>query len=513
MKKRIFWILYAVFAITLVALGVWLQDYVKGVLKAYEAAQPEVVVEQQLEKIKAAAAEDTLEDIISFAEIKQAAYDIDFSAFREYKDKLKNAKELTYKIKNGYSETEQQFHILADEEIVAVLTLESVKEEIKLAILKVNEWRVKDTTPVLTLTHYDYIVDVPAGFQVTINGTGLSNPQKAENGWDTYVVETLYSEPEIKIYDAHGKEALYDIVDNHVTPIVHTYSLKLPQGFSVSAGGKVQEGVTVGEEIQYSITTLYETLELTDAYGHRMEYKGGDSIYTYDYKITIPSNFKISVNGSAVEGSWTEIKENSKYQYPAEYAKMPGIATYEIKNSLYEPEVEIYDNLDQKVECVFENYAFEVTEQAALSAVPEEIAAQVDVLEVAKIWSNFLTRDLTGSQNGFGTVKQYFITDSYYYNVAYQYAVGVDITFMFGHLINDPPYTEESVTNFISYGENLFSCDIHFIKHMYAKRDTSKKDVTDTTNSTFYFLKYDETDDGVDNGRWVILDIQEIISE
>ena len=494
-------------------LAAWAVNYVKEVLREYEAAQPEVVVEQQLEKIKAAAAADTLEEMISFTPIKQAEYDIDISDFREYKDKLKNAKELTYKIKAGYSETEQQFHILADDEVVAVLTLESVKEEIKLAILKVNEWQVKSTMPVLTLTNYDYTVDVPKGFLVTINGTGLSNPQETENGWETYVVETLYSEPEIKIFDAYGKEALYDIVDNHVTPIVHTYSLKLPKGFSVSAGGRVQEGITAGDEIHYSITSLYETLVLTDAHGNSIEYKGGDSIYTYDYVVTIPENFPISVNGKAAEDYRTELKENDIYQYPAEYADMPRIATYEIKQALCEPEIEIYDNLNQKVECVFTNYAFEVTGQTGLDTVPEEIAAQVDVLEVAKIWSNFLTRDLAGAQNGFATVKQHFITDSYYYNVAYQYAVGIDITFMFGHVLDNPPYTEERVTNFISYGENLFSCDVHFVKHMKDKKDRTEEEITDTMNSTFYFLKYDETDDGKDNARWVILDIQEILSE
>ena len=36
---------------------------------------------------------------------------------------------------------------------------------------------------------------------------------------------------------------------------------------------------------------------------------------------------------------------------------------------------------------------------------------------------------------------------------------------------------------------------------------------TDEMNSTFYFMYYDETDDGKENPRWVILDIQEILSK
>ena len=117
MKKKVFWIVYVCFVVVLVALGYSALNYVKGVLREYEAAQPERVVEQQIEKIKAAAAKDTLEEVITFQKLEQAEYDIDISDFREYKDKLKNAKELTYKMKHGYSETEQQFHILADEEV------------------------------------------------------------------------------------------------------------------------------------------------------------------------------------------------------------------------------------------------------------------------------------------------------------------------------------------------------------------------------------------------------------
>ena len=148
-----------------------------------------------------------------------------------------------------------------------------------------------------------------------------------------------------------------------------------------------------------------------------------------------------------------------------------------------------------------------------MDTVPEKIAAQVDALEIAKTWSNFLTRDLEGSKNGFGTVKQLFITDSYYYNVAYEYATGIDISFMFGHVLENPPYTEEKVSNFVSYGENMFSCDVHFIKHMKDKKDRTEEEITDIMNSTFYFLFYDETNDEVENPRWVVLDIQEIVSE
>ena len=57
----------------------------------------------------------------------------------------------------------------------------------------------------------------------------------------------------------------------------------------------------------------------------------------------------------------------------------------------------------------------------------------------------------------------------------------------------------------------MFSCDIYFIKHMYLT--SYKMDVDDVMNSTFYFMNYDDTEDGKDNPHWVIIDIQENLSE
>lgn len=512
MKKNIFWIAYIVLVLVLVAAGFCAVGYVNNVLEEYESSQPEQEAEKVLERLREAAAEDTLEEIITFYEVEQAEYDIDISDFREYKDKIKNAKELGYKIKAGYSETEQQFSILADGEVVAVLTLESAREEVLLAILTVSDWQVKSVTPVITLENYDYTVEVPECFRVTINGTELKNPVKsAVDGWETYVVETLYSEPEIKIYDTCGTEAVYDIVDNYVKPIVYSYSLRLPQGFLVSAGGQVQEGKTEGEEIFYSVVTVHDVLELTDAYGNCMEYKGGDTIYTYDYVVKIPENFRLSVNGREASGYQTGTEENSRYQYCEEYTDMPGIAVYEIREALCEPELEIYDNLNKKVDGKFENYTFELTEQTGLETIPEEVAAKVDVLEIAKMWSKLMTNDLQGTQKGFGTMKEYLITDSYLYNVAYKWVTNIDSTFTADHVLDNPPFSDEKVTNYVSYGEHLFSCDISFVKHMDLASRNMK--VTDEMNSRFYFMYYDETDDGKDNPRWVILDIQEILSE
>ncbi len=449
MKKKIFWTGYAVFVVLLLLLGTMAVRYVNRVLLDYEASQPEKAVESRIELIKEAAKNDTLDEVITFYEIEQAEYDIDISDFREYKDKIKNAKEISYKIKTGYSETQQQFYLLADGEAVAVLTLESLNEEIKLAILKVNEWQVASVTPILALKNYEYTLEVPKNFKVTVNGVEVNNPVPSQtDGWEVYALEPLYYEPEILIFDTHGNQ---------------------------------------------------------------VEYKAGEPVYTYDYVVKIPDNFTMKVNGKDALEYKTGTAANSDYKYCAEYAMMPEIVTYEIKNAVCEPEIEIYDNLNQPVDCVFENYAFVRTKQAALDTIPEEILDKVNVLEIAQMWSKLMTDDLKGAKHGFDTIKKYLITDSYLYNVAYQYVTSVDITFVATHVLENPPFSGEKITNYVSYGDNLFSCDIYFLKHMDLYTRNIK--TTDEMNSTFYFMYYDETDDGKDNPRWVILDIQEILSK
>ena len=122
-----------------------------------------------------------------------------------------------------------------------------------------------------------------------------------------------------------------------------------------------------------------------------------------------------------------------------------------------------------------------------------------------------MTGDLAGGRKGFDTMKQYLIKNSYLYNIAYKWVTTADGTYTPRHTLNTPPFTEEKVSNYISYGDNIFSCNIYFIKQMHLT--SHDMDVEDVMNSTFFFMKYDDTGDGIDNPHWVITDIQENLSE
>lgn len=509
MKKGIFWKSYGIYVATLLILMILAVASVTKVLVDYEAAQPEKAVEAHIETIKDAIVNGTLEESMLFAELNTGDYDVADSDVEEFKNKVKNAKELSYKVKTGgYSETEKSFYILADDEVIAEITLESSNEQIVLAILTVSDWNVKSVTPAFT----NYAIDVPKGFEITVNGTALTNPEESsKEGWERYVVKMLVNDPEVKIHDPYGMEVRFHNLNGQITPVVYSYELTFPKGFTVAVGECVIEGVEDGENMLYAFSTASDVLKLADAHGNTMDYKSGDSVYVYDYVVTIPDNFKISINGKDASGYITETKVNEKYQYCAEHVEMPKQVTYSMNDILVEPKCEIYDNLNQKVDYVFVNNSFVISEQVGGGEIPADVADKDEMLEIAQTWSKFMTDDLDGSQHGFATMKKYLIKDSYLYKVAYRWATSIDITFTSNHILEDPAFTDVKIGNYINYGNNVFSCDISFKKHMFLVK--TKEQVIDEMNSTFYFMLYDGTKDGKDNPTWVILDIREIISK
>ena len=506
--KKVFWAMYIVLVIGLIIVGSKAVAYVNNVLEEYEASQPEKLVEEQLELLKEASASNTLESLITFPEIELAEYDKSVMDFKEYKTKLANATEFTYQIKTGtFSETGQLYQIFADEEPVAVMELESTHEEIQLAILKMMDWKVKSITPVLTLTNYDYTITVPEGFRVLVNGFEIKNPETTGTDGVTYSLEKLYSEPEITIYDTFEHPVEYNIVDNHVTPVVNKYTLSLPHTFSVYAGDTKLTGTENGNETIYSVTTGYEALKITDLYGNSMDYTGKENIYAYDYEFSVPDNFTVTANGKDLSEYLVAKTDNKAYQYCEEYTTMPKQNHYQLNNSMMELQFEIFDNLGQKAEYVMQNGKFEIVEQAGLEKIPAEVADEEEIMKIAKTWSFFMTRDLDGANYGFNTIKKYLVKDSYLYKVAYKWATGIDITLTSAHNTEDNYFKNEQITNFIKYNDEMFSCDISFVKYMYLYK--KKIWVDDPTNSTFYFLKQGTGEDA----HWVIVDIQEIIAD
>lgn len=227
---------------------------------------------------------------------------------------------------------------------------------------------------------------------------------------------------------------------------------------------------------------------------------------SYDYTISVPSDYKVTINGVALNESYRtgNVVENPDFANVSEYVTMPSLVEYKVTELVNEPEIKVYNAAGEEIEYTpDENGNITVDYQKASSEMPQEYYD--DALKMAQTWEDFLTRDLSGDNYGLGTIQQYLIKDSYYWDIAESYAHGVDITFISNHTMLDPPYSNISITDYISYGENCYSCHIYFEKNMYLTKTGETR--VDTIDSTFYFVKYDDSDDGVDNPHWAIVDM------
>lgn len=227
----------------------------------------------------------------------------------------------------------------------------------------------------------------------------------------------------------------------------------------------------------------------------------------YEYDITYPSAFRVTVNGQELsEAEYTGENPIDGFEYEAEYVKMPVMLSYHIKNLLSIPDIRAYNNLGEEIPVEAVENSVLVKPDFASSEFPGDLKKQVDVLKIAETWSRFLTRDLSGPRNGLEEARAHFIPGSYFWNMAYDYATGIDITFVSGHRLDS--FTDEAVTDYIRYNDDCFSCIVSFKKNMTLTRSGSAR--TDVFNSRLFFVLYDGTDDGIDNPGWYITDMQAV---
>ncbi len=208
----------------------------------------------------------------------------------------------------------------------------------------------------------------------------------------------------------------------------------------------------------------------------------------YSYEITIPSDYKLFIND--IEASNDDIIEEGDIkglENVTEYAEISKSKTYKINNLVYEADIKIKDdnnklvNYENKDNKIIVNKEFK--KYATYDDLKKDLNSDFDVLGLAENWSLFLTKD-----RSFNSLLTYFIKDSYMYNRAYQYAHGIDITFVSNHRLKNPTFTNESVTNCIMYNENVFSCEVKLEKNMVVNGN----DRVDTMHERMYFVNYND---------------------
>lgn len=223
-----------------------------------------------------------------------------------------------------------------------------------------------------------------------------------------------------------------------------------------------------------------------------------------NYTIQIPDTYTVTVNGTRLNSDYLTgtTVENPEFANVSLYVKMPFQVEYEVTGLLNEPDIRVFDEGGKEA-------AFTLDESGNVFAVGNDTAPipderYDDALKMAQAWENFLTRDLGGAGNGMSAIQKYLIKDSYYWNIAKNYARSPDITFISQHTVSNHPYSNIEISDYISYGEDCYSCHIYFEKNMILESGARR---VNTINSTFYFVKYDDTDDEIDNPHWAIADM------
>ncbi len=281
----------------------------------------------------------------------------------------------------------------------------------------------------------------------------------------------------------------------------------IPESITVSINGNKLSGTPDGEgNIKYSLSVFSDTvIDFTDSFGYTEQQKGSIRSKFASLTFTVPSNFEVLIDGvEDAETIKTGTSPISQLSYVAEYTEVPCLCEYSIlyipRPDNSKPPVKVKDNLGNIIQLPTSG-KIEIREQSSLPFVPEDILNEARVLTFAENWSLFMTNDLAG---GLGAISGSLIKDSYLYEVAYKWATGVDRTFTSIHRLYNPPFADEKIYNYVRYSEDFFSCDVHLVKKM---RIANGLDVDDVLSKRLFFVKYDATNDGIDNPKWVVADM------
>lgn len=510
-KKLTFKTAYFIYLGVLVVLVALASLYVSRLLQKYEDTRPEKYVENAIEELSNKAAEGTLWQtyFLPEFEFEMSEYEMGLDVQAEYVSCLLE-RETEYAVKSGdYPEDELYYLVTCDGAKVAEVKLKAKGPAVtKLAILSYREWNVEYIKPIIEKN--DYTLVVPEDFSVKANDIVLDLEDGKANGKDEveYTICGVYFAPKFDIKDALGETVSYSIADTEVVAEYYYYNLVLPDTLTVKVNGQVVEGVEQEKHnVYYEIKELSKPeVVLTDLYGNEFSYEGGKKIPLTHKLISTEEGYEVKVMDTDAPVEAIFEQENPEYEALRDYVfELPEMTLYNI--AVLEENAKVCVTDKEGKETVLESSETEhsfTAQDKYLDEVPLEVCDEVNVLDLAQKWSLFMSADLA-----FNDMAQYLIKDSYQYDVAVKYATGVDIKFISGHGLANPAFTEESVTNFVWISDNCFSVDISFVKHMILNVGTK---VDDPMNDRFYFVKYDDTDDGVSNASWKIASMKEIVN-
>lgn len=496
-----FYFVYLCIAIMLGLCGIF---YVRGLLAEYEASQPEKLVESEIDALVSAAKDGTLWQKYSFPETEVGELEEGINLGARRMSEL-TAGGITYSLDPALHEEKTRVYSVVSStgEAIAKVTLREIGEPVtKLAVFTIQNWEKADTR--FVADKKDYRIIVPEGFSVEVNGKVLTDEYgSAANDSTTYLLTGLYIDPTVEIRDQDGNKAEYKKVGNTFKAIYFNYSLTLPRSVTVTVNGEVHEGAETAEGlVRHSINMLTEPdITLSDLWGNTVKYDGGSSLDITYYSVTALSSYKVTVDGAEVPESAYTVRDNPEYDSFFEYDNaLPKLVDYDIAILEKDADVVITAPDGGTVDYDKTSHSVSLALLPEGKSIPDDVASEVNVLKIAEDWSLMMSADLYGNLYGFYNYAPNLIEGSQLYKVAYNWVTSIDITFTSYHTLEDPPFTDEVVTNYRRLSDNTFTVDISFTKNMNI---TGSGYHADKMNSRFTFVKY--------NSAWKLVNIKEIV--
>ncbi len=508
-KQRGFliFIIYGVFVLLLAVFAVIALSCVHGIVLEYDAAQPEKITDEFLNDLKGITDDSyVLPEYTEHYLIGSDKYNVgtDRSSLAYIKSAVKD--ELSVRLAGSSSDDDvlyRKYTVQSGGKGLGTLTLRGVNQRTKLFFFTMADWSVEKFEPVVSAEYYSIKIYMPGDVRASVNGVAVSEDEiKSDEDVPYCYIDELLTEPTVTLTE-NGKDVEFVLQNGVIYPVRYCYTLTFPDYIKVFVNGARAEHDKVFDgKYQYTIAEMLEpSVEIKDETGYSKTVDLRDpDVSIYEYTVTIPDVYTLTV-GDYEPKPTGKTEKHKDADAMSEYyelcgARLPDAVEYRFES--LDPDAEYEIHTGQELIKV-KGRTTVITDLFPSDTLPD-VAADIDVYKICMVWSDFMTCDLEGKENGFYNVAKYLVKDSSLYNYARSWATGDDITFGWDHKILGVEDT--SITDYIKYSDTCFSCHVYFRKEMFVYFNSMHRE--DVFDNTVYFIYIDDTDNNTDDPHWVI---------